>query len=682
MLVGTDLEAGTRRVQMKVTLPEGGRVARSMAERYGRPDTAAWFKDALAWDASPVDLSFLSAADKPAGKRGFVKAVGDRLVYADGTPARFWGGNIAAYSIFTDKETIAAQARRIARLGYNLMRIHHHDSTKWVGRTVIDKKAADSQQFDDEVMDRLDWWIKCLRDEGVYVWLDLHVGRIFKEADDLGEGAAEILARGGEGKGYCYFNPRLTALMQAFNEKYLRHKNRYTGLAYKDDPAVMGLLITNENDLTHHFGNMMLGDKGNPVHNRIFMEQVKAFCAKTGLPPDEAWKTWLPGPAKIALNEFEHRWNVRMLEHLMTLGVRVPVATTNYWGNDGLHSLPALADSGIVDVHSYGDEEALGANPRTTANYVAWMAPGQLAGRPVAITEWNVPWPARDRCTAPLYVAAASALQGWDAPMIYNYSQAVFQKPTRPDTWSTYYDPAITGIMPAAAVLFRRGDVSPAKETVCLSLDRDATYGKGLDPGKSAAIRTLVEQHRLVLALPDVPELDWDGRVPPPAGARVVTDPAEDFIPAGATRVVSDTGEVARDWARGIQTIDTPRTQAVSGWMDGGRTALSAVAFDIRVPKAAVAVTSLDGKPISASRRMLISAVARAVECPGRDGAYLSEPVAGTLVVKSGVAGLKLVPLAPDGSPQEAVALKPEQGAYTVALPTDRGTHWFLLTAE
>ena len=70
--------------------------------------------------------------------------------------------------------------------------------------------------------------------------------------------------QGAEAKGYCYFNDRVEALMQDFNEKYLSHVNRYTGLAYKDDPAVMGLLVTNENDLTCHFGNLMLGDKNNP----------------------------------------------------------------------------------------------------------------------------------------------------------------------------------------------------------------------------------------------------------------------------------------------------------------------------------------------------------------------------------------------------------------------------------
>ena len=41
------------------------------------------------------------------------------------------------------------------------------------------------------MLEKLDWWIKCLKDEGIYVWLDLHVGRRVKAADGI-DGFAEI----------------------------------------------------------------------------------------------------------------------------------------------------------------------------------------------------------------------------------------------------------------------------------------------------------------------------------------------------------------------------------------------------------------------------------------------------------------------------------------------------------
>ena len=413
LMVGSELAKGLHTFDMSITLPEGAALVPSASERYGPAETSSWHANALSADASPVDLSFLNHT--PAGAKGFVRAEGDALVFEDGTPARFWGGNLAAYALFRPKEEVDAHARRIAQLGYNLMRIHHHDSMAWVKPTVIDQGRDDSQHLAPEAMDRLDYLIKSLKEQGVYVWLDLHVGRLFKEGDVqslLGTigGFEEIARRKGEIKGFCYFNETVQALMVDFNAKYLNHVNPYTGLAYKDDPAVMGVLVTNENDLTHHFGNLMLPDKKNPIHNAMFQKAVNAFCSDTGLPPGETWKTWVPGPSKIFLNQQEYEFGAAMQGNLRELGLRVPIATTNFWGNMAAYSLPSLALGGIVDAHSYGGAEAFQANPRYAPNYLSWIAAAQVHGKPVSISEWNVPYPGMDRFTAPLYMAGAASL--------------------------------------------------------------------------------------------------------------------------------------------------------------------------------------------------------------------------------------------------------------------------------
>ncbi len=678
-LVGDSFPKGSRTFTMVVTLPEGGRVAKALEARYASDDKANWYKDALPHDASPVDLSFLN--DKPAGKHGFIQAKGDELVFEDGTPARFWSGNIAAGPIFGEKDQIEQQARRIAQLGYNMMRFHHHDSTSWVGRTVIDKTKPDSQHMDAEVLERLDYWIKCLKDNGVYVWLDLHVGREFKTADNIPGFDSDMNDGGkgaGEGKGFCYYNERIEQLMQEFNQRYLTHVNSYTGLAYKDDPAIMGLLITNENDLTGHFGNSTLPDKNNPYHNKIFEAAVTEFAQAKGLDRQATWQTWVPGPSKLYLADREHAWNVRMLAHLESLGVKVPVATTQMWGGMAMFGLPALTASGIIDVHSYGGAEALSANPRFKDNYIHYANTGQAYGKPMAISEWNVPYPREDRFTAPLYVASIGALQGWDVPMIYNYSQRGFDKPSRPYTWSTFMDAALTGMMPAAALVYRRGDVSPAEKTYCIQFSKENLYFQGSHPKNMASLRTLVEQSKVTFGLPDTKELDWDAQTKVASGVEVVTDLDKDFIPAGQDFVRSDTGQITRNWVEGWQTIDTDGTQAAQGWIGGKKLQIAQVTFEITTPKAAVAVSSLDSKPISGSKRILITAIARVVASGGGRTPMLSEPVTGKLTIKA-PAGLKLVPLAGDGSKLAAVPVQQVGGAYTVSLPVPKGTHWFML---
>jgi hypothetical protein len=682
MFVGQNLSRGSHTVSMTVTLPAGGMLRKTLGERYGPVEASKWYSGALLHDKSPVDISFLN--HKPAGKFGFVKARGDKLIFENGEEVRFWGGNIAAYAIFADKEHIRVQAKRIAQLGYNLMRIHHHDSMGWVGRTVIDKSRVDSQHLDPEVMDRLDYWIKCLRDEGVYVWLDLHVGRLFKEGDGIGEGFAEMKAKskrpgGAEGKGYCYFNDRIEQLMKDFNAKYMSHVNKYTSLAYKDDPAIMGLLITNENDITSHFGNLMLADKNNPWHNRVFEDRVKAFSQRHGFKFDRTVRTWEPGSSKLFLADTEYQWNRRMLAALDEIGVKVPISTTQMWGNMSLYGLPPLTAGGIVDVHSYGSAEALSANPRFKDNYVAYLATGQAYGKPVSITEWNVPYPKVDRFTAPLYVASISALQGWDAPMIYNYSQRTFGKPSRQGTWSTFSDVAITGMMPAAALLYRQGHVADAVKSYCIMLDRQKLYMESNHPKNMASLRTLVEQSKITIGLPDTEELEWDKQTRISGDETAITAADKDFIPAGRDFVRSDTGELARNWVRGYQTIDTERTQAVHGWVGGENLRLKQTSFDITTPKAAVAVSSLDGRTIGESRKMLISAVARAVPSSGGRMPMLSEPVEGRIHI-AGPRGLKLVPLTGDGSRLRALRAGYADGKYAVELPAQSGTHWFMLT--
>jgi hypothetical protein len=682
LIVGTELAEGLHTFDMTITLPEGCVLVPSASERYGPADTGTWHQGALLAGASPVDLSFLNHT--PAGAKGFVRAQGDALVFEDGTPARFWGGNLAAYALSRPNEEIEIHARRIAQLGYNLMRIHHHDSMAWVRPTVIDQSRDDSQHLNAEAMDRLDYLIKSLKEQGVYVWLDLHVGRIFKAGDAESafgtiEGFDEITRHNGEVKGFCYFNETVQALMADFNAKYLSHVNPYTGLAYKDDPAVMGVLVTNENDLTHHFGNLMLPDKNNPVHNAVFQRAVKAFCADTGLPASETWKTWMPGPSKIFLNHQEHLFGAAIQGELDKLGLRVPVATTNSWGNMGAYSLPALAADGIVDVHSYGDAEAFQVNPRYAPNYVSWIVAAQVHGKPVSISEWNVPYPNADRFTAPLYMAGVACLQGWDAPMVYTYSQAPLQSSSRtPDQWTTFYDPAVTGIMPAAAIAYRQGHIAPARKTYCLMLDRQHTYYQTTDSTTSTAIRTLAETSGLTIGLPDIPELDWDGTAQPGDGVEIVTDPARDFIPPGQDYVESDTGELRRDWRKGIHTIDTPKTQAASGWIGGEKIALRDVRVEVAASKAVLAVTSLDDQPIRESRKILVTAIARVLPSTGGAFPFLSEPVTGTLHITA-PDGMQVLALHPDGQRGDALPATYADGAYTVELDGEHGTHWFLV---
>jgi hypothetical protein len=390
-------------------------------------------------------------------------------------------------------------------------------------------------------------------------------------------------------------------------------------------------------------------------------------------------RTWEPGPSKLALNELEYRWGQRAIAALRANHVQALVATTNLWGNNPLFCLPALASGDIVDVHAYGEAEALDTNPRAEPNFIARIGAAQVAGKPLSITEWNVEYPKRDRFVAPLYLAAIASLQGWDAPMLYGYSQGGFSSSGGVDPWSSYADPAITGVMPAAALLFRQGHVKGANRTYRLDLSRQDLYYAATSPDTSATLRTLVEQSRLTIGLPDVPELDWDAALSPRDGKAIaITDLARDFIPPGQTFVASDTGELKRDWLAGIATIDTPRSQAAFGWIGGRQLQLGDVRFDIQTPKALVALTSLDGKPLATSTRMLLTAIAQVV-AEENQLPFRSQPVRGRITLRAPTA-LRISSLAGAATRTAAIASQHNGSLQTFTLDNGAGTHWFLLT--
>ena len=163
-----------------------------------------------------------------------------------------------------------------------------------------------------------------------------------------------------------------------------------------------------------------------------------------------------------------------------------------------------------------------------------------------------------------------------------------------------------------------------------------------------------------------------------PAGARILTDPSQSLLAADATEVVSDTGELRRNWAEGIFTIDTPLTQAAMGWIGGKRLVLGDVDIAVIARSATVAVQSLDGKPIRRSGRLLVSLSARSVPRSEGKAPFHSEPVKGQLTIRA-AKGLRLYALAGTANDREAIPAPYVDGRYRIALDRVAGVHWLAL---
>lgn len=623
------------------------------------------------------DLSDLN--HKPAGSLGHVVARGDQLFFEDGTPARFWGANLQAYAIYyTESRNIRAHAKRLAQLGFNLVRIHHHDSG-WVQPNIFGENAEATTQLNADWLDKLDQWIAALRDEGIYIWLDMHVGRAFTAADgvedfaELANGEATIDARG-----YNYVSPSIERLMRDFQTAYLTHRNAYTGLTYAEDPAVMGVQLTNENDLTHHFANGLLPDKNVPRHSDIYMALSAEFADEYGLDPDLIWRSWEQGPSKLFLGDLERRFNDRMISAVRETGFQGLISTTSRWGDMLISGLPSLTRGTITDAHSYGWDGEIGFDPSERPGLLDWIAIAQIAGRPFSVSEWNIGSPmAEDRFIAPLRVAATAALQGWDAMMVYGYSQQSLNGPVFPENWSIANDPSMIGMMPAAALLYRQGHVRQADKTYGLCLDEGEFFGDPVSPDTSLGVRTIVEQSRLVICMPETSALPWLDPTDLSETKYETLDPAMSYLQENDGVIAADTGEFYREYRKGRFVVNTKTSQIVAGQFHHEPVRTEDVEFYIDTPLAAIAVQSLGDQPVSQAQKILISITARAVPVNPEEVTFHIEPIKGTLRIR---ARPELTLKSLDhrvGDLSEAHSV--EQGMHVIDLDKIKDSRWLYL---
>ncbi|MBN1893636.1 hypothetical protein JW906_04035, partial [bacterium] len=205
----------------------------------------AWFPFTLPWDDSTSSVTDLSGMlDAPAGKHGFLQVTPDGQFRFEQNPARvrFVGAVNVATSNFPDKAISRKLANRAAKFGINLIRVHLIDVDGSSG--LFSHSSANTLDLDAARLDRMDYFLKCLKDRGIYYNFCIQSGREFKQGDGV-----DAPVRNSQSKYVTLFNETLIDLQKDFAEKTLRHVNPYTGLAYADDPALASIELTNENSL-------------------------------------------------------------------------------------------------------------------------------------------------------------------------------------------------------------------------------------------------------------------------------------------------------------------------------------------------------------------------------------------------------------------------------------------------
>lgn len=209
-----------------------------------RAGDADWFPFAVpvfTEDIPAFDVSWLN--EKPAGKSGWLRVDGEHFVNATGGVVRLVGENITAKGNFPEPRDAPAIARHLAQYGCNVIRMHFLDNQWGAAEYRLSLLPASNNTaggLETNALARLDAFVAALRAEGIYVNFNLHVGRDYpgltKEMPHMS-------------KGVDNFMPEMIQALKDYSRVLLNHVNPHTGLAYKDDPAVAILEISNEDSL-------------------------------------------------------------------------------------------------------------------------------------------------------------------------------------------------------------------------------------------------------------------------------------------------------------------------------------------------------------------------------------------------------------------------------------------------
>ncbi|MDR2117232.1 MAG: cellulase family glycosylhydrolase [Planctomycetaceae bacterium] len=239
------------------------------------------FPFAISFDTPKDGINMSSLLDAPAGKYGFVRVQGDKFV-TDNGEIRFWATNLSGRANFPEKDTAEKLADRLAQFGFNCVRLHHMDS--WA---IWGDKPKSQRKIDPVMLDKLDYLIAALKKRGIYVNINLHVGRWLDDRD----GFPHKDKRPKYDKGLDNFEPQMIELQKEYAKDLLTHVNPYTGLAYNNEPAVAMVEINNENSVVIEWASGNLDELPNP-YGAEFQKQWNDWLRKKYQTTKEMLQTW------------------------------------------------------------------------------------------------------------------------------------------------------------------------------------------------------------------------------------------------------------------------------------------------------------------------------------------------------------------------------------------------------
>jgi hypothetical protein len=467
----------------------------------------------------------------------------------------------------------------------------------------------------------------------------------------------DFLTRKNKYTGNSLLEEPAVALMMLINEQTLF----FDWKKNKEDPAYYHEL------LTQMFNKWLMEKYGNKEKlAKAWTKDGKSVLGKDEDPSKGTVKTptifEIQGPGKFSAvrikdavafyKKVQSDYHKEMIAHLRSLGCKIPVAASNILYSPASLDTQRLTDYTSQNMYYNHNKRSVkgeninanlpfsAVNPLNASLIEPVLAAGKIQNMPVTSTESDMMWPHEWRSGYFLSLASTSALQDWDAIFHYCYfggwgytwDKADNAKGVLQGTVE-FNDPGTMGLFPMAALMFHRRDVAPAKNLAQIEYTGDVKLSAQTILRRSGGFPwnylTFVsrtenafdksdDDANIVIGKndsssfkTDILNID-DGEKVAQALDKAMKEKGLIDSDKGLQngKIISDTGEIERNWKECILKVDTPKTQGYTGFPKG-TLKFKDIEIKAETPFATLVVTSLDGKPISESQKLLVSSVGR-----------------------------------------------------------------------
>lgn len=595
----------------------------------GNPDVSEWYpyydnQDAETRWGTAIDASYLN--EKPSGQHGHVMIDGENLVFEDGTPFQIWATVVGGGSVYPTYANAEANAKMLALQGFNTVRFHGTAAAYGSGWDVLNPMDRQAGYISPDNLDKLHYYIAQLKENGLYYGFDLTPAPLYRDNDvKYYEGAGSHSIH--------WYDPDNMDKREDMYKQILTTVNPYTGLSMAEDPSMIWVSYCNE-------CTMFKKNSGPATSNEYYRAELQGFYNEwlmkkygsrealeyawndpsselKGLQADEdpaagtvkvgntyAERKSLNTPRFNDNSEFfvdiEQYSINRMRDSIHEYAPKLLVhgSTTCLTGDEHSAPLYSAAKAGqFVSYQCYwylpnGNGERMAAGT-TTGNtppvssmeadngflgMMGYINSRKVYGQPYLITEWDASQPNPWRCEQNLHMMAMTCINNWN-PCWFSWQEVnpdVSYKTNASQIWNLgghqiNRRPEAIAVMPIMARAVRRGDLQEAEKGYYVKrfYENDAIERRG--QADTFDVRYGIAGKSAVV----FDDLAFD---------KDFTDnDVVKIVEAGkkSGRYMSYTDEFMVDYNNKISYVNSPRTQAIAGYIGTETTELDGVIFDI-----------------------------------------------------------------------------------------------------